>query len=37
MKDFETQKDNVKKGLEKMEKLRKLLNENRKDWLQQYI
>lgn len=37
MKDFETQKENVRKGLEKMEKLRKWLNENKKDWLQHYV
>ena len=33
-KDFETQKENVTKGLENMEKLRIWLNENRNYWLQ---
>lgn len=32
MKDFETQKENVRKGLENLEKLRKWLNENKNKW-----
>ena len=37
MKDFETQKENIKKGIVNIGKLRKWLNENQKDWLQQFI
>jgi len=36
-KDFEKQKDNVKKGLENLDKIRKWIKDNIKDWLQQFV